>query len=43
MSKTDSINTYLTKVSEIRDQLKTIGDKVLDVELVTISLNGLPI
>ena len=33
----------LTKVSEIRDQLKAIGDEVPDMELVTISLNGLPI
>jgi hypothetical protein len=43
MSKSDTINIYLTKVSEIRDQLKAIGDEVPDTELVTISLNGLPI
>jgi hypothetical protein len=43
MLKSDSINTYLRKVSEIRDQLKAIGDEVSDAELVTISLNGLPI
>jgi hypothetical protein len=43
MSKTYSINTYLTQISEIRDQIKYIGDNVLDIEHVTISLNGLPI
>jgi len=43
MSKTYSINTYLTKIFEIRDQIKYIGDNFLDVDLVTISFNGLPI
>jgi hypothetical protein len=43
MSKTDSINTYLTKIYGIRDQLKDIGDNVLDTKIVTIYLNGLPI
>jgi hypothetical protein len=43
MSKSDTINIYLTKVSKIRDQLKSIGYEVPDTKLVTISLNGLPI
>ena len=43
MLKSDSINTYLRKLYEIRYQLKAIGDKFLDAELVAISLNGLPI
>ena len=43
MLKSDAINTYLRKISEIRDQLKAFGDEVSNPELVTISLNGLPI
>jgi hypothetical protein len=42
MSKSDSIATYFTKVSQLRDQLQAIGDKVDDVELVTVTLNGFP-
>jgi hypothetical protein len=30
------------KVSQLRDQLQAIGDKVDDVELVTVTLNGFP-
>jgi intergrase/recombinase len=43
MSKLDSIDIYLTKVYKIRDRLKANGDEVQNAELVTISLNGLPI
>jgi hypothetical protein len=42
MSKSDSVATYFMKVSQLRDQLQAIGDNVDDVELVTITLNGLP-
>ena len=42
MYDSDSINSYLMKVSELRDQLAAINDPVDDKELVTIALNGLP-
>jgi len=38
MSKIDIMVSYLTKVTELRDQLVTIGIKVEDKELVSISL-----
>ena len=30
------------KVSQLRDQLKSIGDLIEDVELVMVTLNGFP-
>jgi hypothetical protein len=41
MSKTDTVVSYLTKITELRDQLVAIGTQVEDQELVSISLNGL--
>ena len=40
MSRTDTVATYFMKISQLRDQLKAIGDTVTDDELVTIALNG---
>ena len=40
MSRTDTVATYSMKISQLRDQLKAIGDIVTDDELVTIALNG---
>jgi len=40
MSKTDAVVSYLMKITRLRDQLATIGDKVEENELVRISLNG---
>jgi hypothetical protein len=42
MTMSDSVSTYFMKVSQLRDQLKAIGDTIDDVELVTVILNGLP-
>jgi hypothetical protein len=42
MTKSDSVATYFMKVSQLRDQLKTIGDTIDDAELVTMTLNGFP-
>ena len=42
MNDSNSVNSYLMKVSELRDQLAAIDDLVDDKELVTIALNGLP-
>jgi hypothetical protein len=40
MSKTDTIATYLMKITELHDQLAAIGEEVKSEELVPIALNG---
>ena len=40
MSRSDTIATYFMKISQLKDQLKAIGDTVTDDELMTITLNG---
>ena len=42
MSSSDTINSYLMKIFQLRDHLTTIEDPINDKELVTITLNGLP-
>ena len=42
MTNSDSMDTYFMKVSQLRDQLKSIGDLIEDVEFFIINLNGLP-
>lgn len=42
MSSSDTINSYLMKISQLRDHLVAIEDPVNDKELVSITLNGLP-
>ena len=42
ITKSDSISTYFMKVSQLRDQLKAIGDTIDDEKLVTMTLNELP-
>jgi hypothetical protein len=42
MSNEDTIVNYLMKITQIRDHLVAIGDKVEDVELVNVVLRGLP-
>jgi hypothetical protein len=42
MTKEDIIATFFMKIVEIRDKLGTIGEIILDKELVMITLNGLP-
>ena len=42
MTKSDSVATYLMKVSQLRDQLKAIRDLIGDADLVMVTLNGLP-
>ena len=41
MAKGDSAASYLTKVSQIKDELATIGEAVNEIELVRKTLNGL--
>jgi hypothetical protein len=42
MKNSESISSYLMRVSHIRDQLGVIGDVISDKELVTTTLNGFP-
>ena len=42
MDNSESVTSYLMRVSQIRDQLATIGDVISDKELVTTTLNGFP-
>lgn len=40
MSKTDIVGSYIIQVTELRDQLATIGKETDEIELVQITLNG---
>jgi hypothetical protein len=40
MSKTDSVTTYLTRITQVHDQLGAVSETVTDVELVRVALNG---
>jgi hypothetical protein len=40
MSKPDSVKTYLTKITRVRDQLVEVNDTATDVELERVALNG---
>jgi hypothetical protein len=40
MSKTDSVTSYLTRITQVRDQLGAVDETVTNVELVRVALNG---
>jgi hypothetical protein len=40
MNISNTITNYLMKITQIHDQLATIGEQVEDVELVNMALNG---
>jgi hypothetical protein len=42
MKNSETIQSYLTKVSQIKEQLEAIGDIVEEAKLVMTTLNGLP-
>jgi hypothetical protein len=42
MDNSEYVTSYLMRVSQIRDQLVTIGDVISDKDLVTTTLNGFP-
>jgi hypothetical protein len=42
MENSESVRSYLMRVSQIRDQLAAIGDITSDKEVVTTTLNGFP-
>ena len=41
MRKGESIHEYFTRVSQFKEQLEAIEDKIDEIELVMIALNGL--
>ena len=41
MSKGESIHEYFTRVSQFKEQLEAIEDKIDEIELVMTALNGL--
>ena len=42
MSRLELVASYFMRISELKNQLSTIGDPVNDKELVMNTLNGLP-
>lgn len=40
MTKTDTVASHLTKITQVRDELAVVGETVKDEELVRIALNG---
>ena len=42
MQDLESIQSYFMRVSQIREQIKSIGDSVEEAELVMTTMNGLP-
>ena len=42
MAKTDSATAYLTKITNVRDELAAVGEVIPPTKLVQIAVNGLP-
>jgi hypothetical protein len=42
MNKSETVSDYFMRISQIKDHLKTIGDYVDDVEILTTTLNRFP-
>ena len=42
MQMTKNIQSYFTRVSQIKEQLEAIGDNVEEADVVTTNLNDLP-
>ena len=40
MKKGENMTTYLTKITQVRDELRAIGEVIESVELVSTTLNG---
>ena len=40
--KSETMQSYFTRVAQIKDQLEAIGDMVEEAEIVMTTLNGLP-
>ena len=41
MTKTDTVASYLTKITQVRDELGVVGETISDNELVRTTLNGM--
>ena len=41
VQKSDTMKSYFTRVSQIKEQLEAIGDMVEEAEVVMTTLNGL--
>ena len=42
MQDSESIQSYFTRVSQIREQIEAIGDSVEEAKLLMTTMNGLP-
>jgi hypothetical protein len=42
MSRSDNVTNYLMRITQVCDQLASIGEKKEDAELMNVALNGLP-
>jgi hypothetical protein len=42
MSKSNTVASYLMRITHIRDRLVAIGEEVDDTKLVNVALNGFP-
>ena len=42
LQDSESIQSYFTRISQIREQIEAIGDSVEEAELVMTTMNGLP-
>jgi hypothetical protein len=42
MSRSDNVTSYFMRITQVHDQLATIGEKLDDIELVNVALNGFP-
>ena len=40
MSKTDTVTTYLTRITYVHDELSVVGETVFDQEMMRTTLNG---
>jgi hypothetical protein len=40
MTKVENVSTYLTKITQVRDELGVVGEVIADNELVRTALNG---
>jgi len=42
MYRSDNVTSYFMRITQVRDQLAAIGEKVNDVEVLNMALNGFP-
>jgi hypothetical protein len=40
MDKGECVSTYLTQVAHVKDELESVGEFILDIDLVRIALKG---